>query len=231
MEIRETAAHDGAQPDDAIDPGAQAARMKDDRDLDIVALKALAHPLRVQIFDALSTYGSFTATGLAERLGESSGATSYHLRQLEKHGFVREVDGKGTSRERWWERTPGSVNIGSKDATETPAGRSAATMIFRELRHNEDRLLTDYVERAHDELPPEWLNADAVSTFNTRLTADQLREFVIEVTALTERYLVPFRHQSAAGARPVHVVFQAFPVLDADVASEETAEQRPDKTP
>jgi DNA-binding transcriptional ArsR family regulator len=95
--------------------------IRGDRDLDLVALRALAHPLRVEILDTLSTYGSFTASGLAERLGESSGATSYHLRQLEKHGFVREVEGKGTSRERWWERTPGAINVGSEDALQPGA--------------------------------------------------------------------------------------------------------------
>jgi DNA-binding transcriptional ArsR family regulator len=230
-EIDDTVGRDSDTPERYILPSGGAAMLKDDRDLDVIALKALAHPLRVQIFDALSTYGSFTASGLAERLGESSGATSYHLRQLEKHGFVREVDGKGTSRERWWERTPGAVNIGSKDATDTPAGRSAATMIFRQLRYNEDKLLSEYVERAHDELPQEWLDGAAVSTFNTRLTADQLQQFVMELMALAEKYLVPFKNQTVPGSRPVHVVLQAFPVIDGDVVTEETAEQTPGKNP
>jgi DNA-binding transcriptional ArsR family regulator len=187
-----------------------------DRDVDLAGLKALAHPLRVEIFDALSTYGSFTASGLAERLGESSGATSYHLRQLEKHGFVREVDGKGTSRERWWERTPGALNIGSEDATATPAGRSAATMIFRQLRYNEDRMLSDFVDRAVDELPKEWLDGAAIATMNTRLTAEQMRKFVAEVVAVTDKYVAPFKNQDVPGSRPIHVVFHAFPVIDGD---------------
>ena len=214
---RETGADAPPKAKRAIDSNSVAAALKDDRDLDIVALKALAHPLRVQIFDILSIYGSFTASGLAERLGESSGATSYHLRQLERHGFVREVDGKGTSRERWWERTPGSINIGSEDATATPAGRSAATMIFRQLQYNEEHLLGEYVERATDELPTEWLDSSAVTTLNTRLTPEQLREFVVEVMALTEKYLIPFKKQRVTGSRPVHVVFNAFPVMDGDV--------------
>jgi DNA-binding transcriptional ArsR family regulator len=210
----------GAGVVSAEPPETSGPLFKDDRELDIESLKALAHPLRVQIFDVLSTYGSFTASGLAERLGESSGATSYHLRQLAKHGFVREVDGKGTSRERWWERTPGSVNIGSRDATETPAGRSAANMIFRQLRSNEERLLRDYVERAHDELSPKWRDAGAVSTFNTRLTAEQLHRYAVEMSALIDKYVTPFKNQTAKGARPVHIAFQAFPVIDADVVDE-----------
>jgi DNA-binding transcriptional ArsR family regulator len=202
-----------------------------DREVDLAGLKALAHPLRVEIFDTLSTYGCFTASGLAERLGESSGATSYHLRQLEKHGFVREVGGKGTSRERWWERTPGAVNIGSEDAVSTPAGRSASSMIFRQLRVNEDRLLNDFVERAHDELPTEWLEAAAVATMNTRLTPDQMREFVREVSALTDKYVTPFKNQDVPGSRPVHVVFHAFPVIDADEVASDVHVRSEPKTP
>ena len=51
-------------------------------------LKALAHPLRVQILGLLRTYGPATATGLAARLGLTSGALSYHLRQLRDGGLV-----------------------------------------------------------------------------------------------------------------------------------------------
>jgi DNA-binding transcriptional ArsR family regulator len=201
--------------------------VKADRDLDLVGLRALAHPLRVQIFDALSTYGSFTASGLAERLGESSGATSYHLRQLEKHGFVREVEGMGTSRERWWERTPGAINIGSEEATATPAGRSAATMIFRQMRYTEEQMISDFVEKAADEMPQEWLDGSAISTMNTRLTPEQLKEFTREMMALTDKYVLPNKKQFAPNTRPIHIGFQAFPVADGELIPEETELKKP----
>lgn len=194
-----------------------SVQLPNERQLDLVALRALAHPLRVQILDTLSTYGPFTASGLGERLGESSGATSYHLRQLEKHGFVREVEGKGTSRERWWERTPGSINVGSDDAIATPAGRSAANMIFRQMRHNQDRMLTDFVERGPDELSPEWLDGSVISALNTRLTPEQMREFVTEFMKLADKYIIPNKNQQAPNSRPVVVNFMTFPVLDGTV--------------
>ncbi len=200
-----------------IEPLAKAPVLEG-RDLDLAALKALAHPLRVEIFNALSTYGSFTASGLAERLGESSGATSYHLRQLEKHGLVQEVEGKGTSRERWWERTPGAVNIGSDEALATQAGRSAATMIYRELRVGQDRLVSDFVERGPEELSREWQDAAAISTANSRLTAPQLADFNREFSALIDKYFIPNKRQNVAGARPVQVNVQAFPIIDGDVS-------------
>ena len=198
-----------------------------DRELDLVALRALAHPLRVQLLDTLSTYGSFTASGLAERLGESSGATSYHLRQLEKHGFVREVEGKGTARERWWERVPGRISVGSAEANNSSAGRSATTMIFRQMRYNQERLLSEFVERGPDELPEEWLDGAVISTMNARLTPQQMRKFASEVMKLAEKYVVPFKNQDVPNTRPVLVSFQTFPVLDGDVVPAQTTAQEP----
>ncbi len=190
-------------------------RLQPVRELDMESLKALSHPLRVQIFDALSVYGAATASGLAERLGESSGATSYHLRQLEKHGFVREEQGRGTGRERWWERVPGSINIGGAGVERTPAGRMASQLIVRELRTSQQRLLNDYTDRGADELSAEWYESGELTSTNTRLTVAQLRELVGTVTQIIERFVVENRGRSAPGARPVHIDFNAFPVVDA----------------
>src|SRR4051812_24010615 len=61
-------------------------------ELDAPALKALAHPLRVQILRLLELREQMSVTGLAGELGETTGAVSYHLRQLARHGLVEEGD-------------------------------------------------------------------------------------------------------------------------------------------
>jgi len=189
------------------------------RELDLESLKALSHPLRVQIVNALSIYGAATASGLAERFGESSGATSYHLRQLERHGFIRELEGKGTGRERWWERVPGALNIGSSAAVETPAGHSAAQLIFREFLQTSNALLTDFADRGHQVLPSEWMDTSVITTANARLTLEQMQTFVAAVNTAIDDYLVPYRGQQGEGTRAVQIHFNAFPVLDAEVAA------------
>src|SRR5215212_10817955 len=70
--------------------------------LDVKGLRALAHPVRVQLVGLLRRFGPSTATRLAERLGVNSGTASYHLRQLGAAGFVEEDTGRGNARERWW---------------------------------------------------------------------------------------------------------------------------------
>jgi DNA-binding transcriptional ArsR family regulator len=208
--------------EEQIDPANQQtegtrAPMRPDRHLDMESLKALAHPLRVQILDALSTYGAFTASGLGERLGESSGATSYHLRQLERHGFVREVEGKGTGRERWWERMPGGISLKATDGiADTPAGKAAAMTVMRQWERNRSNLLQDFQERGYEELPIDWISASTVSTVNLKLTHEQLKEIVEAWDEFIDPYVERYRGQSVPGSRPVQVHFNAFPVVDGE---------------
>ncbi len=101
------------------------------------ALKALAHPLRVRIFSELTSYGPATASALAARLGESSGSTSYHLRQLEKHGYVREDAGRGNGRDRWWERVPGPIELADATFADSEAAREAGELVESEFIDNE----------------------------------------------------------------------------------------------
>jgi DNA-binding transcriptional ArsR family regulator len=69
---------------------------------EVSAMRALSHPLRLELFERLRTEGPATASLLAQRVGESSGATSYHLRQLARYGFVEEDMRDAKGRERWW---------------------------------------------------------------------------------------------------------------------------------
>src|SRR5690625_6990694 len=69
---------------------------------DLDTLRAFVHPLRIRLLGALRLHGAATASELARRLGESSGATSYHLRQLERFGFVADDDQQPSRRERRW---------------------------------------------------------------------------------------------------------------------------------
>ena len=194
------------------------------RQIDMESLKGLAHPLRVEILDTLSTYGQFTASGLAERLGESSGATSYHLRQLERHGFVREVEGRGTGRERWWERVPGGIDLNITELDDTPANRAASRTVLRQWERSRSALLNDFIERGPDVLPLEWMAATDTSTANLRLTVEQLSEITQEWERFSHAIVDRYRGQNLPGSRPVQIHFNAFPVMDGDVTPPERSE-------
>jgi DNA-binding transcriptional ArsR family regulator len=200
-------------------------RPTEGRTLDMSSLKGLAHPLRVRILDTLSTYGSFTASGLADRLGESSGATSYHLRQLEKHGFVREDEARGTGRERWWERTPDGISLIETDFPPQSAERSASQLVTREWQVARDALLADFIAHGSTVLAKQWYEASTMDTANMRLTADQLHALVSELQDVVESYSDRYKKQEVPGSRPVQIQLNAFPVMDAEEIPQ------PDPTP
>jgi DNA-binding transcriptional ArsR family regulator len=194
-----------------------------DRKLDFDGLKGLAHPLRVQILDRLSVHGASTASGLADALGESSGATSYHLRQLERHGFVREVEGRGTGRERWWERTPGGISLSPESRAESESARAASDMIMRQWEQNRSVLLNDFLERG-DRLGNDWVLASLVSTANLRLTLEQSLEVQQRLEAVIDEVVLAYRGRNDPGSRPVQMHINLFPVVDAVP----TPDDRPD---
>jgi DNA-binding transcriptional ArsR family regulator len=199
-----------------------------ERITDLGGLKALAHPLRVRIIEALSTYGEQTASGLGERLGESSGATSYHLRQLEKHGYVREVEGRGTARERWWERVPGLIHVNSEQLDETEAGRAASRVIMREWLHHREAGVRDVLERGREVLSRRWLEATAMQSASVHVTADQLESLNEEILRLIVDFAEEHRGQRIPGSRPVSLQYFAFPVIDGVEITPDAGEPIPD---
>ena len=186
------------------------------------ALRALAHPLRIRILDELSAYGPLTATGLAERLGESSGATSYHLRQLEKHDLVREVKGRGTARERWWERRPGG--IATPDARVFEAGsaeRLATQLITNEWERGRQQNYHEFLVEGESTFGAEWIEAATSDTVNLRLTADELRRLASDVEAVLHEYVERYRGHASPGSRPVQVHLNAFPLVRGEASPTE----------
>jgi DNA-binding transcriptional ArsR family regulator len=187
------------------------------RTVDLASLKVLAHPLRVRILERLSRHGAQTSSSLAEEMGESSGATSYHLRQLAKHNFVREVAEKGTARERWWERPPGALTIPSRDLADDPAGREALRLVNREFEQLRGTALTDFMTHGIEELPAEWIDASSINTHHLNMTVEEMAEASRALGEATNRILAPYRadnRERPENSRPVEVHLNSFPLVD-----------------
>src|SRR5262245_16825908 len=88
------------------------------------AMRALAHPLRWALLEALAQAGTLTATQASEMLNESPANCAFHLRTLAKYGFVQEAGG-GRGRERPWRRAHAALHITSEqdDPTAVLAAR------------------------------------------------------------------------------------------------------------
>ena len=189
------------------------------------ALRALAHPLRVQLFSALSSFGPATASALAARLGESSGATSYHLRQLERHGFVREDTTRGNGRDRWWERTPGAIELLGPELADSEAGRAAGELVEEEFQRLEQERFAAFW-RARSGFEPGWRTAASTFSTNIPLSADELARFGREFEALVHRYRG--RDGDDPSRRRVDIHLRAFPVVDPTTTTTITPPTAPD---
>ena len=105
------------------------------------SLKALAHPLRLKALRQLGTSGPATATTLAAALGENTGTLSYHLRQLERGGFIEDDPAHASGRERWWRAVRGLDVRMPADEGLTPAEQTVLSELER-MRTEEDLALT-----------------------------------------------------------------------------------------
>jgi len=196
------------------------------RVVSLEALRALAHPLRVQLFSALTSFGPATASALAARLGESSGATSYHLRQLERHGFVREDTTRGNGRDRWWERTPGVIELLGPEFADSEAGRAAGELVEEEFQRLEQERFAAFW-RARSDFEPSWRTAASTFSTNIPLSADELARFGREFEALVHRYRG--RDGDDRSRRRVDIHLRAFPVVDPTTTPQPTAPGDPEE--
>ncbi|MFZ3470665.1 ArsR/SmtB family transcription factor [Streptomyces sp. 4.24] len=178
------------------------------RMLDARSLRGLAHPLRMRLLAALRHDGPATASQLAERLSESSGATSYHLRQLAAHGFVEDAPEHGKGRERWWRAVHDGTQFDeSLMYDDNPETRGAADAFLHEIATTHTQEMNTWLGDAHH-WPREWRRSADISDFTLRLTSDQSRELVLKMHDLVNSYrdLPP-----QEGAETVRLHTHAFP--------------------
>lgn len=177
---------------------------------DAQALRALAHPLRMTLLAALRNDGPSTASRLADRLGESSGATSYHLRQLAANGFVEEVPGEGTGRERWWRALHRSTRWDTEEFLAEPGGREVVDELTDRVVAQQRRLLAAFAAE-RDELDDDWRATASLNDWGLRLSPARARELMGELNAVVERW----RDESEEPDQPlVHVLLDLFPLAD-----------------
>jgi DNA-binding transcriptional ArsR family regulator len=190
-----------------------AAETLSARPMDAAQLRALAHPLRLQLLHVLHAEGPATASQLGRRLGESSGATSYHLRALHRAGMVEEAEQRN-ARERWWQRTPERLMIPNSvppDASDAERAelKAAHAQIESILVDRDENALGRWMEIRYD-LPLEWQDAQWIGNVRMWATADEVRQFVATVLESIE----PLRKAPQGDdseRREVHFTFRVLP--------------------
>lgn len=170
-------------------------------------MRALAHPLRMQVLGELRVNGPRTVGALAELFGEAPGTLSYHLGKLAEFGFVEEAPGLAADRrERWWRSSHELTDV-SPAADDAPAAERSASAA---VRHQVIDVYAALLHRAIDVAPlREWLDAEISGDTVAHLTAGQLAEASAELRAVAEKWQAR-SDQHAPGAQPVQLIVHAF---------------------
>lgn len=178
--------------------------------LDARTLRGVAHPLRLRLLGSLRHEGPQTATQLATRFGESSAATSYHLRTLAAHGFVADAPELGRGRERFWRAVHRSTwfDTPERDAPDRELGEAFLRTVARVAAENVERSITEMAD-----WPQEWVRAGGMSDLTVHLTAAETRQLAEDMMALLVRYRDRAEAQAGDGQERVAVTtqFQIFP--------------------
>jgi DNA-binding transcriptional ArsR family regulator len=161
---------------------------------DPTVIRALAHPLRLDLLELLATGNPATAAQCGRILGVSQASCSFHLRQLAKYGFVEDAGPGRDRRERTW-RLPDprpSVRVAAAD---NPLARR---QLERVVVEREVQAILDFVDRDDDDTSA-WRRQAGITTALALVSADEAAQLKAQWLALLEPYLA--RTQAIVSAR------------------------------
>ena len=199
------------EPEEA-QPGQGPEALPDIRTItDVRTMRALAHPVRIALLEALTFGGAMTATEAGERIGETPTTCSFHLRQLAKYGFVEEAGG-GKGRARPWRVT--SVGYSMNSVHDDPEAEIASNAVLRLWR---ERTLGRYQTWLETKAtyPRRWREAASDNEYLLYLTADELEGLNQELTdLLLQRYRERITDPSLRPpeAVPVELLTFSYPI-------------------
>src|SRR6185312_110246 len=122
---------------------------------------------------------------------------------------IREVEGRGNARERWWERPKGSVTFGSPEGMKTPAGRAATQFVMNEFFTRRHEQLMRYIADGLRN-PDEVEDTGMITTATARLTPEQMKDLTTRLTAIIDEVVAEHRDQVGDDVRTVTIRADVF---------------------
>jgi DNA-binding transcriptional ArsR family regulator len=202
------------QPSEGLS-SAQRWRVLDDP----LAIRALAHPLRMDLMAIMHRLGRATTAEAAREAGISHGLASHHLRQLAKYGFVEQVAGRD-NRERPWRLVATSYRWG--DNLSAPEGTAAADILEQVLA---ERALSEFLDwqARRARWPAPWRESAGLRQSTFYLTEAEFTEIAAAIDALLRRYAEDTPPLDDLAARPPGAVAVDFTILTTPATKEPPA--------
>lgn len=186
---------------------------------DPVRIRALTHPLRLELMDVLGD-GPATATECAKATGESVASCSFHLRMLAKYGFIEPAERRG--REKPWRLTSPGRDV-RPDDDQPESVRAVGEMAQLYVEHAVEGV-RQWLARMTEE-PSQWNQASTLTGASFWATAEELAEFSQIVQNLAAPYVGRNDDPSLRpeGARPISL----FAAAHVDVVRERRSGEKP----
>ena len=165
------------------------------------AIRALAHPARLAVLEALTAGEELTATELAAVTGLSPSATSYHLKALAKWGMVKAGRARADGRDRPWKATGRSVDVSAP----TPGSMAPAEIAILGTFLERNRVIaTEFLTNQAGE-PPEWRDVVQLASTDYWMTADEVAKAAQAMRDVLAPYVQRRRDARQAGSRRVRI--------------------------
>jgi DNA-binding transcriptional ArsR family regulator len=177
--------------------------LQDPRDI-----RALAHPARMAIIDALASGDELTATEAAALTGLSPSATAYHLRLLERYDFVEPAPARSDGRDRPWRATDRRVRFELDPST--PAAAAAAAAVALAFFDTTRAVAEEFIATESEE-PEEWQDVASLTNADLWLTAEETRGVNAALAAVVEPYRSRALGNRPEGSRRVRVTNAVVP--------------------
>jgi len=177
------------------------------------AMKALSHPVRMALIEALMLYGPQTATQVGEKIGETATTCSFHLHQLARYGFIQEAPG-GKGRNRPWQLAAVGLSLDFDELS--PGASIAATQLLVMARSRSLGRLEAWMLARHS-YSKEWRHASTEgSQYVLFVTPEELAAVTDAVHAVLSQYQSRLKNvaERPEGSLPVEALLYAYPIAE-----------------
>jgi DNA-binding transcriptional ArsR family regulator len=150
-------------------------------------MRALAYPPRLAILEYVSAFGPATATECASAVGLSPSACSYHLRELARHGFVREAERGPDGRKRLWKAEISRFHFDTSGEDVSSDEAEAQRLLEASIFEHQEQVVRAYLSARH-RYSSEWRSAAFSLQDILVLTPQQLVRLRVQLLSLLARY-------------------------------------------
>ena len=165
-------------------------------------LRALADPVRLDLFDLVRREGPLGLEDACDRLGLSADAAEQNLRVLADAGLIERGAAGG------WSTAARGIYF---EIPDEPAAQKAARELSNTMLARHALVPTEWVRRIEPQLDVTWARAAGLFNARLELTPDELRRLQEDL----ERLLEPFANRSAedrpSDAEPVRITAYFLP--------------------